>query len=100
MYVTPKDAIYKILLCKAFGDSDLIFDLTCDSRLTTIGRSRLVGALVGVSVTSAARHLVLIAFELITPVSVKQCCQTSPAQPMLSLYPLHPCWPNGGIIGG
>lgn len=34
-----------------------------------------------VSVTSAALHLVLIASELITPASVKQCCQTSPAQP-------------------
>lgn len=34
-----------------------------------------------VSVTSAALHLVLIASELITPESVKQCCQTSPAQP-------------------
>lgn len=34
-----------------------------------------------VGVTSAALHLVLIASKLITAVSVKQCCQTSPAQP-------------------
>lgn len=34
-----------------------------------------------VSVTSAALHLVLIGSKLITPLSVKQCCQTSPAQP-------------------
>lgn len=34
-----------------------------------------------ISVTSAALHLVLIACELITPVSVTQCCQISPAQP-------------------
>lgn len=40
----------------------------------------LLGWLSG-SVTSAALHLVLIASELITPVCVKQCCQTSPAQP-------------------
>lgn len=33
-----------------------------------------------VSVTSAALRLVLIASEIITPVSVKQCCQTPLAQ--------------------
>lgn len=57
--------------------------MKCDRRLTTIGRSLFwrCWALLGVSVTSAALHLCLIASELITPLSVKQRCQTSPAQP-------------------
>lgn len=57
-----------------------------------------------VSVTSAALHLVLIASELITPASVKQCCQTSPAQPSCRRHRCPsrrtPRWPNGGDGGG
>lgn len=67
---------------------NLCLNITHDKRLTAIERSvawrswALRGWL-SVSVTSAALHLVLIASELITPASVKQCCQTSPAQPCL-----------------
>lgn len=72
---------FVMLLC-------LCLNITHDKRLTAIERSvawrswALRGWL-SVSVTSAALHLVLIASELITPASVKQCCQTSPAQPCL-----------------
>lgn len=64
--------------------------------MLVVGGSPLAASLRGwlsVSVTSAALHLVLIASELITPASVKQCCQTSHAQPLLSLHIL--CSPAG-----
>lgn len=60
----------------------ILCNISHNKRLTTVGRCLFwrCWALQGDTVTSAALHLVLIAFELITPVSVKQCCQTSPAQ--------------------
>lgn len=92
-----KAVLHYFIILVTCGDCQFVFDIAHDRRLTTKERSLFwhSWALLGwqsVSVTSAALHLVLIASELITPASVKQCCQTSPAQPRFHSIP---CTPTG-----